>query len=122
MFQADEADLDAVNFVNVTMGIAVSEIDARDIREELYTHRRETHAYDFVFLEEEVGGQFRNGKAKFTQGYEKLVSIFGVDGYPYIHVVCGSRIAVVADGKTANEQVFNLVIVQQLQELFEVVR
>lgn len=41
---------------------------------------------------------------------------------PDVQIICGSRVAVIADGVAANHQILNSIRIEQLQKFFEVFR
>ena len=81
-----------------------------------------THTNHVITGKKQAGGQLFCGKPELAKRPLNFGGVFRTNVDPNIEVVGGSDMTVNPDSVPANQQVFNTVRVERLQELFEVPR
>lgn len=75
---------------------------------------------DLNLRSEQVPAKLRHIKAELFENTNNFGGIVWRSGYPDIHVDRGARIAMVAHSIAADQQIFDFILFEQSQELFEV--
>ena len=120
--QADHRNHDILNLNHLFFGVARFELNSRNRGEDLNPNRWHSHANHVIPGKKQIGGQPGCGKPKLAKCPINSDGIFRTDIDPNIEIVGGPDITINPDRVPANQQVFNIVRVEQLQELFEVPR
>ena len=120
--EANDVDWHPVNDISNALSIGIRKLHPRNRGQDLQPKWRVAHPDNVIGLQEQIRGDTSCTEAECSKDSHQLLSIVGMDGNPNIHIAGRTRIAVIADRIATDEQIVNLMIVQQLQELFEVGR
>src|SRR3954470_7635667 len=112
--EIDEAHRCAVDLPQDPGRIALLEPDAGDRGEDLQADGRHAHPDDLVVLQEQIRREVGDVEAEFPEHRDHRLRRRGPLPDPDVHVHRRARIAVVADGVPAHQEVLNLMSVEQL--------
>jgi hypothetical protein len=118
--QTDHRNHHILNLNHLFFGVTRFELNARNGGENLNPNRWHSHANHVIPRKKQAGGQLVSGKAELAKRLLNLGGS-GLMLTQNIEIVGGSDMTINPDS-VPNQQVFNTVRVEQLQELFEVPR
>jgi hypothetical protein len=120
--QTDHGNHDFLNPDQLFFAVTRFELDSGDRGEDLNPDGWHSHANHVIPVKKQAGGQPRRGEPELAKGALNSGGVFRINVDPHVEIVGGPDMTVDADRVSANQQVFNAVRVERLQELFEVPR
>ena len=118
--QTDHRNHYLLDLNHLSFGITRFELDSRNGSENLNPNGRHPHANHVIPGKKQSGPQLRRGEPELAKRALNFGGVLRTDVHPNIEIVGSSDITVNPDRVPANQQVFNAVRVERLQELFEV--